>query len=107
MSVAAQNHHNSLDNLLSVPELDSIGNIKAEDMDEMLKVNRELIDWNITEEDIDTLLNIDCYYPAKDNAAGIIHLETEMDELLSMIYVTMQLNIISVGDEWNGDEENE
>ena len=57
-------------------------------MDEMLKVNRELIDWNITEEDIDTLLNIDCYYPAKDNAAGIIHMETEMDELLSMIYVT-------------------
>ena len=41
-------------------------------MDEMLKVNRELIDWDVTEEDIDTLLNIDCYYSTKDDiTAGI------------------------------------
>ena len=94
------NHHTSLDNLLSVPELESIGSIKPEDMDEMLKVNRELIDWEVTEEDIDDLLNIDCYYSTKDNTGAAFSFPPNKISFSDN-------SIFSVKEEWNENEVNE
>ena len=69
-------------------------------MDEMLKVNRELIDWEVTEEDIDDLLNIDCYYSTKDNTGAI--------RSFPLNNVSFSDNsIFSVKEEWNENEVNE
>ena len=56
-----------MDNLLKVPDLDSVGDIAPEDMEEMLKVNSQLLEFNVSKEDMDNLLNIDCFYPMKSS----------------------------------------
>ena len=58
------NKNKSYDNLLKVPDFDTIGEIPVTDMDELLKVNKEMFDVDISKEDIDNLLNIETFYPA-------------------------------------------
>ena len=58
------NKHKSYDNLLKVPDFDTIGEIPVTDMEELLKVNKEMFDVDISKEDIDNLLNIETFYPA-------------------------------------------
>ena len=58
-----------MDNLLKVADLDSVGDIAPEDMEEMLKVNSQLLEFNVSKEDMDNLLNIDCFYPMKSQSS--------------------------------------
>ena len=53
-----------MDKLLLVPDLETIGHIHSQDMEEMLHVNEELLDFNVTKEDMDNLLNIESFYPS-------------------------------------------
>lgn len=61
-----------LDSLLQVPDLASVGTIHTEDMAEMMKINREMLDIKeLSQEDIDSLLNIDSFYPTNTNMSGV------------------------------------
>ena len=60
-----------LDSLLQVPDLASVGTIHTEDMAEMMKINREMLDIKeLSQDDIDSLLNIDSFYPTNTNMSG-------------------------------------
>ena len=60
-----------LDSLLQVPDLASVGTIDTEDMAEMMKINREMLDIKeLSQDDIDSLLNIDSFYPTNTNMSG-------------------------------------
>ena len=55
-----------------VPDLASVGNIDTEDMAEMMKINREMLDIKeLSQDDIDSLLNIDSFYPTNTNMSGV------------------------------------
>ena len=61
-----------LDSLLQVPDLASVGTIDTEDMAEMMKINREMLDIKeLSQDDIDSLLNIDSFYPTNTNMSGV------------------------------------
>ena len=53
----------SYDNLLKVPEINAVGDMPSGDMDELLKVNTEMFNVDVSQETIESLLNVESFYP--------------------------------------------
>ena len=57
-----QSTSDALDSLLQVPDLARVGIIEAEDLEDMMRINREFDIKEFTREDVDELLNVDSFY---------------------------------------------
>ena len=57
-----------LDSLLQVPDLARVGIIEAEDLEDMMRINREFDIKEFTREDVDELLNVDSFYITSDSS---------------------------------------
>lgn len=63
-----QSSSEAMDSLLQVPDLARVGIIETEDLEQMMKINREFDIKEFTKEDVDELLNIDSFYLKSDSS---------------------------------------
>ena len=63
-----QSTSDALDSLLQVPDLARVGIIEAEDLEDMMRINREFDIKEFTREDVDELLNVDSFYITSDSS---------------------------------------
>lgn len=63
-----QSSADALDSLLLVPDLARVGIIETEDLEEMMKINREFDIKEFTQEDVDELLNVDSFYKTSESS---------------------------------------
>lgn len=63
-----QSSADALDSLLLVPDLARVGIIETEDLEEMMKINREFDIKEFTQEDVDELLNVDSFYTTSESS---------------------------------------
>ena len=63
-----QSSSEAMDSLLQVPDLARVGIIETEDMEQMMKINREFDIKEFTQEDVDELLNVDSFYTTSESS---------------------------------------
>ena len=70
LSSYLQSSSDALDSLLRVPDLNRVGSIQTEVLEEMMKINREFDIKEFNREDIDELLNVDNFFTNSDYSLG-------------------------------------
>ncbi len=68
LNLQRQSTSDALDSLLQVPDLARVGIIEAEDLEDMMRINREFDIKEFTREDVDELLNVDSFYITSDSS---------------------------------------
>ena len=68
LNLQRQSTSDALDSLLQVPDLARVGIIEAEDLEDMMRINREFHIKEFTREDVDELLNVDSFYITSDSS---------------------------------------
>ena len=70
LSSYSHSSSDALDSLLRVPDLNRVGSIQTEVLEEMMKINREFDIKEFNREDIDELLNVDNFFTNSDCSLG-------------------------------------
>ena len=73
-----QSTSDALDSLLQVPDLARVGIIEAEDLEDMMRINREFDIKEFTREDVDELLNVDSFYITSDSSVVAEKVDVDM-----------------------------
>ena len=73
-----QSTSDALDSLLQVPDLARVGIIEAEDLEDMMRINREFDIKEFTREDVDELLNVDSFYITSDSSVVAENVDVDM-----------------------------
>ena len=73
-----QSTSDALDSLLQVPDLARVGIIEAEDLEDMMRINREFDIKEFTREDVDELLNVDSFYLTSDSSVEAENVDVNM-----------------------------
>ena len=73
-----QSTSDALDSLLQVPDLARVGIIEAEDLEDMMRINREFDIKEFTREDVDELLNVDSFYITSDSSIVAENVDVDM-----------------------------
>ena len=67
-----QSSSEAMDSLLQVPDLARVGIIETEDLEQMMKINREFDIKEFSKEDVDELLNVDSFYLKSDSDSYVV-----------------------------------